>query len=150
MSQYMVDDGSPSTFEPSVQLNNTGQTTFFLSPLLADGDHTITFELTSNGTPFHVDYIAYNMSTAVASSTTGGSQPTIVTTIIETPTGAATASGSSSSNLVGPIVGGVVGGITLLVCAFLAIYFLYWKPSRQRANYNYHATSLNDDWDPGL
>ena len=147
VSQYMVDDGSPSVFQPTDDQNNTAGVTFFLSPLLADGDHILTFQLNSDGSPYFVDVIAYNMSTTPTS--TGGSQPTIVTTVIATPTGATSPSGGSSSSLVGPIVGGVVGGITLLVCAFLAIYYLYWKPTRQRAHYDYHATSTNDDWDSG-
>lgn len=149
ISQYAVDDGSPSTFQPTKRQNGT-EVTFFLSPLLADGDHTLILEVVSNGAPFFIDAIAYNMS-AQPSTTSGSSQPTIVTTVIETPSSTASTSGrtSSSSDLVGPIVGGVVGGIALIACACLAFYFLYWKRTRRRALYQYHATNTHDDWDAG-
>ncbi|KIP10108.1 hypothetical protein PHLGIDRAFT_34058 [Phlebiopsis gigantea 11061_1 CR5-6] len=148
ISQYQVDDSSPSTFQPTKQQNGS-EVTFFLSPLLADGDHTLILELASNGAPFFIDAIAYNMSSQ-PSTTSGASQPTIVTTVIETPSSTASSSGhtsSGSSDLVGPIVGGVVGGITLITCAWLAFYFLYWKRTRRRALYQYHTTSTHDDWD---
>lgn len=144
-------EGSPSLFSPPDSLNNTN-TTFFLSPLLADGDHTLNVTLLSDGVDFFVDAILYNMTKGATVTATGGSsnlnaQATITKTLILQPTGVSGATQNGSSVPVGPIVGGVVGGITLLVCSFLAIYFLYWKPTRSKANYSYHATHLDDDWD---
>ena len=150
VSEYVLDDGSPSLFAPEDSVNGT-ITTFYRSPVLVEGVHTLNISLLTDGVPLYIDLVAYSIDESAAASAMAadsGPRPTIITTIIQAPTSAAMASQNGSSMPVGPIVGGVVGGVALLVSAFLAIYFIYWKPTRDRSAYYYHTTATGDDWDP--
>ncbi|KAI0094275.1 hypothetical protein BDY19DRAFT_988136 [Irpex rosettiformis] len=147
ISTYTIDGQTPGIFIPNLQQNNTF-TTFFVSPKLADSEHTLQIGVANDGVPVFLDSILFN-ATTVAQVTSGGQQPTIIiTTIIAPPSSTAStseASANSKSVPVGPIVGGVVGGVTILISAILAFYFLYVKPKRNQ--WNYHATSLGDFYD---
>lgn len=145
ISSYSIDGGTPSIYIPRVSENNTIPTTFFVSPQLSDGDHTLSIDVLSDGPSFFLDYILFNATSVAATNNSNGPQPTLVKTAIAAPTGAPDDSDSaSSSKSIGPIVGGVVGGVALLVAAILAFYFFYWD-RRGRRPYNYHATALNED-----
>lgn len=141
ISQYVLDDGSPSVHVPPVSKNNTLPVTFFLSPLLADSNHTLKITLISANAPFFLDYILYNASAADSTSASAsGLRPTIITTVVAAPTNVAQAAAGGSSVAVGPIVGGVIGGVALLVSAVLAWYFLYWR----RRGQGYRKTARED------
>lgn len=144
ISTYSIDGQTPAVFIPSLQQNNTF-TTFFVSPQLADSEHTLEVLLASDNAPILLDSILFN-ATTVAQVTSGGLQPTIITTIIIAPPSSTATVGKTtmdaSSVPIGPIVGGVIGGLVLLVSAILAFYFLYWKP--ERSDWNYHVTPIGE------
>ncbi len=158
ISAYSLDgNNDPSLFVPESSANNTLPVTFYYSPELADTQHTLNITVVSNNVNFLLDYILVGSTTTEDSAATpvgSGSashiQPTIVTTIVAAPTSAAENTSSGSSLAVGPIVGGVVGGVALLVSAFLAFYFLYWKRRHGHGRpYYYHSTSPGDALESG-
>lgn len=160
-ASFAVDGGEPHTFTAPDSFNATWNNTLYGSDALADGSHTLNITLLGSGSPWLFDVFLYNgteeatttTTTAVATKTAAVTEQLIVVnTVVATPSASIAtppAAASRAAVPVGPIVGGIVGGVTLLVCAAMAFYFLYWKRRTRGRPYYYERTEKADLFDTG-
>ncbi|CDO75495.1 hypothetical protein BN946_scf184935.g31 [Trametes cinnabarina] len=138
VSEYVLDGAKNTAFLFQANATNTTNTIFFNSGSLSTGPHTLdigVITITEN-IPYLLDAVYLQQS--VQSDQPSTSTAVWVSTVFVTPTGAPggvakddNVSGASSSSVpLGAIIGGAVGGVALLVCAALAVYFLWFRRRR--------------------
>ncbi|OSD03212.1 hypothetical protein PYCCODRAFT_1424749 [Trametes coccinea BRFM310] len=146
VSAYVLDGAKNTAFLFQANATNATDVTFFNSGALNTGNHTLDIEVITitENIPYLLDavYLQQPVDSGPSSTTTAVWVSTVFVTPPSAPTNIAdkddVAGASASSVPVGAIVGGAVGGFTLLVCAALAVYFLYFR-RRRHGVYAYHS-----------
>lgn len=133
VTSYVLDDGEPTTYTAPETSKTTFRQTFYTSPQLSDGEHSLTVNLISNGSTYWLDYFAVTQNKASLPS----SSSVLATTIsIETssPTTASESPdhGTGSRSLQPGAIAGIVLGVLVFVGAVIAVIWLCVRRSRTR------------------
>lgn len=126
-STYVLDDMPLSLFQANQTQTSLYRQTFYQSPLLQDGPHSLVITFTSQGSLFVLDYII--VTSAIGLSSTSA-QATQTMSSVSPPSTIASHNAPSTTIGASPhrvtvIVGAVLGTIGfLLVITLLALFFL--------------------------
>jgi len=140
-SSYAIDGGTPVVFEGAPRpIGAQYFQTFFQSPTLPDGPHTLVITNTGTDASLFLDYflvtpVGDGVRTVTTTATTTTTQAGTITasrvvTVTATPTGTAVGAGAASGEQkggsnAGAIAGGIIGGLVLL--ALIAAAAMFWK-----------------------
>ncbi|KAJ2915227.1 hypothetical protein MD484_g5179, partial [Candolleomyces efflorescens] len=131
---YTLDSRSPVRFTwngssaiPTTQLYQT----FFETPDLDMGTHTLTVTHQGTSAPIVLDYLLVEDGDIIA-ATPGDPAPSSTAVVPGDTTAPPSTSSSGSKTPVGAIVGGVLGGIALIGIFVLAFFFLRRRTSARR------------------
>ncbi|KAL0952587.1 hypothetical protein HGRIS_006842 [Hohenbuehelia grisea] len=123
----MLDDSSFTTFNGTPDSSVQTQKTFYTSPTLQDGEHTLVVTCTVEHTFFWVDSLLVMPSIPSASASVDAQLPSSSATAdshsssLPLPSDSSSPSPHRSSIPIGPIIGGVLGGLAVISAVFLLL-----------------------------
>ncbi|KAL4245142.1 hypothetical protein ABKN59_010526 [Abortiporus biennis] len=149
VATYVVDSEPSITLPLPAATHDIPNQQFFQSSTLQPGDHTLTINITSNGSPYTLDYLFFcgdNDSATSSSSPTSSPTPPApaANAVTQTPPSSTETSVKKPPKTTAIVVGSVLGMFMLILLLLLALMLLRCRRRRSRAART--ASSPLKDW----